>query len=96
MDCVLSPIIRTDISKSHNINKEIKYLELPVFHSNFEPISEKGAIPIPKITRIILGYQFKDNFEKVKLQLEELALDTLGYKPEIVKSRLTKWYHETI
>lgn len=94
-DEISSPIIRTDISKSSMVKNEIKYLELPIYHTNFNPITDKEAIPIPKIKRIILGFQFKDNFEYVKSHLEDLCIKRLGYKPEIEKSRLTKLYHDT-
>jgi len=90
-----SPIIKTDISKSSTMTNEIKYMELPIYHKKFEPVSDENKIPIPKIERIILGYQFKDNFKKVATHLEELCQKRLGYVPIILKSRLTKWYHDT-
>ena len=90
-----SPITRTDISKSSTVENEIKYLELPIYHSDFKAISTKGTIPIPKIEKIILGYQFKDNFQKVATHLENLCNKRLGYIPKIEQSRLTKWYHDT-
>ena len=92
---VTSPIIRTDISKSSNRTHTIKYLELPIYHSKFKSISDEAKIPIPKIEKIILGYQFKDNFETVANHLKDLCNKQLGYVPKIEKSRLTKWYHDS-
>jgi len=94
-DEITSPIIRTDISKSSNGKHEIKYFELPIYHSNFQVISDEAKIPIPKIEKIILGYQFKDNFDTVANHLKDLCNKRLGYLPKIEKSRLTKWYHDT-
>ena len=91
---VISPITKTDISKSSIAENEIKYLELPIYHTKFKAISKEGAIPIPKIERIILGYQFQKNFEKVATHLKDLCEKRLGYLPKIEKSRLTKWYHD--
>ena len=94
-DEVKSPIIKTDISKSSSGEHEIKYLELPIYHENYKAIANNGEIPIPKIEKIILGFQFKDNFEKVAKHLSDLCGARLGYIPKIEKSRLTKWYHDT-
>jgi hypothetical protein len=92
---ITSPILKTDISKSSLTDHEIKYLELPIYHANFKYVSEENAIPIPKIERIILGYQFKDNFKKVSNHLKDICEKQLGYLPIVQKSRLTKWYHDT-
>jgi hypothetical protein len=94
-DEITSPIIKTDIFKSSNGNHEIKYLELPIYQSKFKAISFEATIPIPKIEKIILGYQLKDCFDKISNDLKDLCKKRLGYLPKIEKSRLTKWYHET-
>jgi hypothetical protein len=91
---ITSPSIKTDILKSSVGTKEIKYLELPIFHEKFVPVYDNNAIPIPKIERIILGYQFNDNFKKVATHLADLCKQRLGYIPKIEKSRLTKYYHD--
>lgn len=90
-----SPIIKTDILKSSVGTKEIKYLELPIYHKKFKSVNDNNAIPIPKIERIILGYQYQDNFKKVATHLTDLCQQRLGYSPKIEKSRLTKFYHGT-
>lgn len=92
---LISPFVKTDIYKSTTSNKEIKFLELPIYHTNFKKIySENSPIPIPKIDRIILGYQYKENFKKVAKALEDLCQQQLGYIPKIEKSHLTKYYHD--
>lgn len=94
-DLVTSPIITTDIAKSSFADNEINYLDLPIHHTEFEPVFDKSSIPVPKIERIVLGFQFKDNFKKVANQLNDLCEKRLGYNPKIEKSRLTKWYHDS-
>lgn len=91
---ITSPIINTDILKSSVGTKQVKYLELPIYHKKFVPVYENSPIPIPKIERIILGYQYKSNFKKVATQLTDLCQKRLGYIPKIEKSRLTKYYHD--
>lgn len=91
---ITSPSIKTDIFKSSVGNKEIKYLELPIYHTTFKPVFDNNAIPVPKIERIILGYQYKDNFKKVATHLADLCNLQLGYVPKIEKSRLTKYYYD--
>jgi hypothetical protein len=91
---ITSPIIKLDINKSFFSEKEVKFLELPIYHQGFETVFETNPIPIPKIERIILGYQYKDNFNKVKNHLMENCSKSLGYEPIIEKSRLTKYYHD--
>jgi hypothetical protein len=54
----MSPIINIDITRSVSNNKEIKYLELPIFYNNFQPVFIPNKIPIPKIERIILGHSY--------------------------------------
>jgi hypothetical protein len=88
----LAPVIKPDIEKSKDKQQEIKYLELPLFHKEFDSISER--IPVPKITKVILGHSFKDKFKEVSDQLKQLADTTLGYKIPIELSRLTKYYYE--
>ena len=92
---VTSPIIKTDILKSVGI-KDIKYLELPIYNTEFKPVFNNNQIPIPKIERIILGYHYKDNFTKVSTLLANLCEGHLGYLPIIERSRLTKYYHDTV
>jgi hypothetical protein len=91
---IFSPIVRLDISKSAFLDKEVKYLELPIFNSTSTPPFNSPKIPLPKIERIILGYQYKDNFIKVSEHFTQLCKEKLGYVPKIVSSRLTKYYHE--
>jgi hypothetical protein len=70
--------------------KLIKYLDLPIFKSAFQNIDE--SIPILKINSITLGYQFKNNFDRKRSELESLANQNLGYVPEITRSLLSKTY----
>ena len=92
---ITSPIIKTDILKSVG-TKDVNYLELPIHHKDFKPVFNNNNIPIPKIERIIIGYHYKDNFNKVSTLLKKLCEERLGYTPKIEKSRLTKYYHDTI
>jgi hypothetical protein len=39
-----------------------------------------------------LGYQFKNNFDRKRSELESLANQNLGYVPEITRSLLSKTY----
>jgi hypothetical protein len=91
---VISPIINIDIDKSISKGKKIQYLELPIYHKEFIPISEKHFIPIPKIKRIILGYSYKDNFKEVGLFFRNHCIKSLGHPLVIVQSRLTNYYHD--
>ena len=88
-----SPVIYTDIAKSAQLNKVIQYLELPIYSSNLDPISEDNKIPIPKIEKIILGYQFQ-RISTITSRLQSLSVEKLGYIPLVEKSRLTKFYHD--
>ncbi len=85
--------IRSPIIKQNGANNQGRFLELPIYSENFEEIS--NGIPVPKIERIILGYDFKDTFDKEALKLSELCKKHLGYIPIIEKSRLTKQYHKS-
>ena len=69
-----SPIIKIDITKSSFVEKEIKYLELPIYHTDFKAIFENYPIPVPKITRIILGYQYHESFKKVHDFIQNICL----------------------
>ena len=82
------------LEKSINLNKEIQYLELPIFHSSFKEIVIPNRIPVPKIEKLILGHLFKDNFQAVKEKLMTLAKTSLGYEIEIELSRMAKYYYE--
>jgi hypothetical protein len=90
----VAPRIELDLTESVSNNKEIKYLELPIYHEKFQPVFTPNKIPIPKIEKIILGHAYKDNFADVKQKLEILAENCLGYTIEIQLSRLTKLYYE--
>lgn len=89
----LSPIIRADIEKSAQLNKKIQYLELPIYHSGYQRISDDNRIPVPKIEKIVLGYQYK-RISSITARLQSLCSEKLGYIPLIEKSRLTKYYHD--
>jgi hypothetical protein len=89
----VSPKIKPDISKSASKKADVKYLELPIYHANHTPVWAPSLIPVPKITRITLGYQYADS-KSVKAQLIDLCENSLGYIPKIIDSRLTKFYHD--
>lgn len=93
-DNITSPNIKIDITKSTLTDREIKYLELPIYNNKFVPVYDENPIPIPKIERIILGYHYNDNFLKVAKYIESICETNLGYKPKIIKSRLTNYYHD--
>jgi hypothetical protein len=88
----VSPIICVDKTKSVLYRKDVRYLELPIYHENFQSASER--IPIPKIEKIFLGHSFINNFENVARKLEKIAESSLGYEIEIEQSRITKYYYE--
>jgi hypothetical protein len=88
-----SPIIRTDIAKSTKMNKNIRYLELPIYYNSYEPISIYNKIPIPKIECIILGYQYSRPSNIIG-KLQSLCFEKLDYLPRVEKSRLTRYYHD--
>lgn len=90
---LISPLIRTDIAKSTSINKPINYLELPIYREGYQPISEDDRIPIPKIEKIIIGYQY-EKIGNLTGKIQQLFAERLDYIPIIEKSRLTKYYHD--
>lgn len=90
----ISPIIDSDITKSITLNKDIKYLELPIYHSNFREIYTPSKIPVPKIEKLILGHFYKDNFNDVVNKLTALAEKSLGYKIKVELSRMANYYYE--
>jgi hypothetical protein len=89
---ILAPIIKIDDEKSRDMSKEIKYLELPVYHRKIDNLSEQ--IPLPKITRIILGYDFKENFAETAKTLNNLAQESLEHPIKVERTRLIKYYYE--
>jgi hypothetical protein len=82
------PIIRTEISDS--FDSKIKYLEIPII--NFSNIPTEEHIPVIKINQVILGYRLKNQFEKVKTELEVVFKQKLGYCPSISLSKLSKTF----
>jgi hypothetical protein len=90
---LVSPIIKDDIVKSVSSSKKIKYLELPIFYNSYDTVSEDNKVPIPKIESIILGYQYKKPYSVIG-KLQSLCLKQLGYLPQIIPSRLVKYYHD--
>lgn len=94
MENQTSPIIDSDITKSVSLNKEIKYLELPIYHIDFKEIYTPNKIPIPKIEKLILGHSYKDNFDEVAIRLSTLAEKSLGYKIKVELSRMAKYYYD--
>lgn len=90
----ISPIIDSDITKSITCNKDIKYLELPIYHRDFKEIYTPSKIPVPKIEKLILGHSYKDNFEEVANKLSTLAEKSLGYSIKVELSRMAKYYYD--
>ena len=84
------PIIRNDITKSLQSNKEINYLELPIFYKNCQLTP---SYPTPKISKVHLGYQYYEKQGLAK-KLKKMIQDCLGYDVQIQPSRLTKFYNE--
>ena len=88
----LSPIIMNDSIKSESSRRLVKYLELPIFQNEIEPIST--CIPVHKIQRIILGHAYKDKFKRRSKEIESLKNSDLGYEIPVELSRLAKYYYE--
>jgi hypothetical protein len=88
----LSPIIVNDDAKTQDLGKHISFLELPIFSSGFERISEQ--IPIPKIKKLVLGYSYSHDYAKTAKALREACRDSLGYDVPVEPTRLTKYYSE--
>lgn len=87
----VSPIIKQDIERA-NSRKDIQFLELPIYHTDFNQVS--AQIPIPRIKEIILGHSYIENKEKVVKELKELCNHSLGYEVRIEQSRLAQYYYE--
>lgn len=88
----LSPLLSKDIPKSHDLGKDIFYLELPIFSREFEVISEQ--IPVPRIKKLILGYAYGRDYKDTALTLQELCSNQLGYDVPVEQTRLAKYYNE--
>ena len=85
---LLFPIIRKDILKNPSLN--VKYLDLLIWTK--DDVYEIENTPQIKINSIRIGYQYKDNFEDIKMELFDLSLEKLGYKPDIKMSKLKTPY----
>jgi hypothetical protein len=70
--------------------KSIKYLDLPIFPDS--TMFSDDNIPMIRIKSITIGYRHKYDFNDLKLNLENLALENLGYLPDIKLSSLSKTF----
>lgn len=89
-DKLLFPIIKSDLFKLIESKDKIRYLQIPI-HS--KDIKESDAeTPILKIDEIIIGYNFEKEAQQIIEIIEQLCLDTIGYKPKVKQTRLSKFY----
>ncbi|OFX46072.1 MAG: hypothetical protein A2046_04235 [Bacteroidetes bacterium GWA2_30_7] len=80
-----------DISKLLNGNFHERFIELPIFSNN-----EDDSVPSIKIDKIYLGYKY--NISKIDYfalsKFEYQIKQKFGYTPEIVNSRLLKYFNK--
>lgn len=84
------PIIKSDLYKLVENRDNIRYLRLPLFHKNIHV--HDSEIPLLKIEKIIIGYNYTNEVPKLIENLKDLCEEQLGYIPKIEQTRLKNYY----
>jgi hypothetical protein len=87
---VIFPIIKNDLLKLVGSNDQVRYLQIPIFHNNVK--SNESDTPLLKIEEIIIGYNVGEQASKIKLFIESMCDEALGYVPKVTHSRLKGIY----
>lgn len=88
-DQVLYPKISIDKDRE-NVSSPIKYLELSLDETS---LPNKEEIPSLKIEKIVIGYSYTlKEYNKLNIELKNLARNNLGYEPKIERSKLALQY----
>lgn len=81
------PIIKKELIENRN---NICYLKLPIFH--LKDLPNLKEIPLFKIEKIIIGYNFINEVLNIKRNPKEICNEQLEYVPKIEQTRLRKFY----
>lgn len=85
------PKIRSDMQKLAEYKNNTQYLTIPIFHQDINVTNPQ--IPLLKIERIIIGYNYLDDeLPNLINCLTELCKENIGYVPEIKCTRLRNYY----
>jgi hypothetical protein len=85
------PKIKSDIQKLVEKKNNIQYLTIPIFRNGIEEYNPE--IPVLKIERIIIGYNYLDDeLANLIYCITDLCKDNIGYVPEIECTRLRNYY----
>ena len=87
------PIIKDDLLKLIESNDKIKYLQIPIYSPKVSQWDKE--VPLIKIDKILIGYNFEAEADKIIRNIESLCMETLGYKPIVKQSRLRRYYLDT-
>ena len=87
----LFPKIKSDVQKIIERKNNVRYLNIPIFQDN--ATSYLPEIPVLKIEKIIIGYNFQDEELSHMIQcISEMCNYHLGYLPEISYTLLRSSY----
>ncbi|MFB6340843.1 DUF2971 domain-containing protein [Saccharicrinis sp. FJH62] len=84
------PIIKSDLYKIIENKNNIRYLRLPIYFTSNK--SNDYEVPLLKIEKIIVGYNYIDEVKSIKSNLFEICNEQLGYTPEIEQTRIKNLY----
>ena len=87
---LIFPIIKSDLLKLVDNKDKIQYLKLPLYNvlsKYYEP-----EIPVLKIERILVGYNFIAEVPSLIKSITGLCNEQLGYIPIIKQTRLKNFY----
>jgi hypothetical protein len=84
------PNVKSELQKIIDKKDKVHYLSLPIYHKSISHVDP--SIPLLKIEKILIGYNFIDEVSSLKTCLEDLCQNNIGYIPEIHQTRLKNYY----
>ena len=89
-DKLIFPIIKSDLLKMIDNKDKVRYLKIPLFHTDLD--SKPNDTPLLKIEQIIIGYNYGDEVKRIISEVKDLCQENIGYLPIIKQTRLRKYY----